>query len=61
MSHSVKLKLLENFDSNLALPRYETEEAAGADIRANLPAELRNSGMVIAPGARELVPTGLAM
>jgi dUTP pyrophosphatase len=61
MSHSVKLKLLENFDSNLALPRYETEEAAGADIRANLPVELRNSGMVIAPGARELVPTGLAM
>lgn len=60
-SHTVKIKLLDNFDRDLALPRYETEEAAGADIRASLPAELRSSGMVIPPGGRELVPTGLAM
>lgn len=53
----VKVKKLEHFDENLALPAYETKDAAGADIRACL--ESRDT-LVIAPGARVLVPTGLS-
>jgi dUTP pyrophosphatase len=41
------------------LPSYETAGAAGADLRANLPPEVREAGIVLAPGARALVPTGL--
>jgi len=37
-----------------ALPEYETEGAAGMDLRANLEAPL-----VLPPGGRALVPTGL--
>lgn len=36
------------------LPTYATEEAAGADLRANL-----SNPLVIAPGKTALVPTGL--
>lgn len=46
-------------DRNLALPQYETAGAAGADIRANLPADIRASGLCLAPMERRLVPTGL--
>ena len=46
-------------DRSVALPAYQTAGAAGADICANLPAELRASGMVIAPMARVVVPTGI--
>jgi dUTP pyrophosphatase len=41
------------------LPSYETAGAAGADLRANLPPEARDTGLTLAPGARALVPTGL--
>ena len=41
---------------DLALPSYETEGAAGADLRAAIANE-----MVLAPGERALVPTGLSM
>lgn len=58
---TVKLLLLENFDRELALPRYETEEAAGADIRASLNENEKETGMTIYPGTRALIPTGLAM
>ena len=57
----IRIKCLENFDQNLALPSYETEGAAGADIRASLSEEHRESGLIIEPGARVLVPTGLSM
>ena len=40
----------------LPLPRYMTPDAAGMDLRADLEAEI-----VLAPGARRLVPTGLAV
>lgn len=46
-------------DPAVPLPSYETAGAAGADVRANLPAEARETGMALAPGARALVPTGL--
>lgn len=45
-------------DSAIALPAYETEGAAGADVRANFPPDKRD-GITLAPGARALVPTGL--
>lgn len=44
--------------SGLALPAYETAQAAGMDLRAALP---EGAGVELAPGARALVPTGLAM
>ncbi|MGO4851479.1 dUTP diphosphatase [Phaeovulum sp. W22_SRMD_FR3] len=46
-------------DATVALPAYETQGAAGADIRANLRPEDRASGLVLAPMARVIVPTGL--
>jgi dUTP pyrophosphatase len=46
-------------DPGVPLPAYQTAGAAGADICANLPAEARAAGIVIAPGGRALVPTGL--
>lgn len=55
---TVKIKTLEHYDSELALPAYETNLAAGADIRACLgPGE----SMTIKPMERVLIPTGLSM
>lgn len=45
-------------DPAISLPVYETTGAAGADLRANFP---DRQGYVVAPGARALIPTGLAM
>ncbi|GLK77604.1 deoxyuridine 5'-triphosphate nucleotidohydrolase [Methylopila jiangsuensis] len=42
----------------LPLPRYETEAAAGLDLAAAVPDD---APIPIAPGARALVPTGLAL
>ena len=42
--------------AGLELPSYETGDAAGMDLRAAVTEEL-----VLAPGARALVPTGLAI
>jgi dUTP pyrophosphatase len=46
-------------DPGVPLPAYQTAGAAGADLSANLPEEVRAAGIVIAPGGRALVPTGL--
>ena len=46
-------------DPDVALPSYATAGAAGADVRANLPSTERAQGMMIAPMARAIVPTGL--
>jgi dUTP pyrophosphatase len=48
-------------DPGVPLPSYETAGSAGADVRANLLAEVRETGVVLAPGARALVPTGLRL
>ena len=45
-------------DPSIPLPDYETAGAAGADVRANVPG---GDAVVIAPGARALLPTGIAM
>ncbi len=43
-------------DPSIPLPSYETSGAAGADVRANLPGK---TSMILEPGQRALVPTGL--
>ncbi len=48
-------------DRTLGLPSYETAGAAGADIRANLPEDIRGEGFVLAPMERRVVPTGLSV
>lgn len=48
-------------DPSVPLPAYESAGAAGADVRANLPVGARATGIVLAPLARALVPTGLVM
>lgn len=45
-------------DAGIDLPNYATVGAAGADLRANF-AEPDREGLVLQPGARALVPTGL--
>ena len=42
----------------LELPSYETEDAAGMDLRAAVPS---GEPMTLEPGKRALVPTGLVM
>lgn len=42
--------------AGLELPRYQTEDAAGLDLRAALEAPLR-----LGPGDYEMVPTGLSL
>ncbi|WP_321831079.1 dUTP diphosphatase [Thalassovita sp.] len=57
----IVLSWLPEADQSLGLPGYATVGAAGADLRANFGADLRASGIELAPGARALVPTGLRM
>lgn len=46
-------------DPDLPLPEYQTAGAAGADIVANLPPEIRSQGVTLAPMQRLVCPTGL--
>lgn len=55
----LKIKKLAHYDNELELPRYETNLAAGADIRACL-CEEEERQLIIKPGQRILVPTGLS-
>ena len=48
-------------DAAVALPSYATPGAAGADLRANLPAAQRAGGVELLPGQRALIPTGLTL
>jgi dUTP pyrophosphatase len=55
---SVTIKVVRDadFDPEIALPFYETDGAAGADIRANFE---DRAGIDIPSGGRALIPTGL--
>ena len=54
---SIQLKILDpRIGAEFPLPDYATDGSAGMDLRACLDAEL-----VLAPGATELIPTGMAM
>ncbi|TGD64593.1 dUTP diphosphatase [Tabrizicola sp. WMC-M-20] len=55
----VKILFEDWADRDLPLPAYETPGAAGADIRANLPPEMRVAGFTLAPMHRAICPTGL--
>jgi dUTP pyrophosphatase len=46
-------------DPSVPLPEYATAGAAGADLRANLAEPDRMQGLLLKPGGRILVPTGL--
>jgi dUTP pyrophosphatase len=55
--HTVKLKVLDpRVGREIPLPAYATDGSAGMDLRACLDAPL-----VLAPGAAELVSTGIAI
>lgn len=51
---TIKFKKLDHFKGEL--PAYETAYAAGLDVRASL-----EDTIELAPGSRELIPTGLAV
>ena len=53
----ITVKRLPHGES-LPLPAYQTEGASGVDLCAAVPAD---SPLTLAPGARALVPTGIAM
>src|SRR5690554_8239846 len=57
MHHTLQVKLLDaRYGDDWPLPSYATEASAGLDLRAALDAP-----MVLAPGATELLPSGLAI
>ena len=58
---NIKVSWSDTADRDLGLPTYETVGAAGADLRANLPGDLRDAGIEILPGGRALIPTGLRL
>lgn len=53
----IEIKQLPNFDG-LKMPAYETDLAAGVDLRAAIDAD---TPLVLAPGERALIATGFAM
>lgn len=53
----VKIRRLEH-GSGLALPAYQSAQAAGMDLYAAID---EGSPLLIAPGARAMVPTGIAI
>jgi dUTP pyrophosphatase len=55
------IRCLPGRDPDLALPGYATSGAAGMDVCASLEPGSRAAGLTVAPGARVLVPTGLAV
>jgi dUTP diphosphatase len=61
MTVAVGIRRLPGHDPALPLPGYATTGAAGMDLCANLAPEHRTEGLTLAPGARALVPSGLAL
>ena len=57
MTAELRIRRLPHFDG-LDLPAYQTEGSAGMDVRAAVP---QDAPVVLQPGQRALIPTGLAM
>ena len=57
MTVTIRVVPLPNFEG-LALPAYETADAAGMDLRAAVP---DGEPMTLKPGERAMVPTGLTI
>ena len=55
----VAVSWTEEADQDLGFPKFETDGAAGADLRANFSMEFRSKGVSLAPMQRVLIPTGL--
>lgn len=56
-SQPVQLKILDpRIGTTFPLPRYETADAAGLDLRACL-----ETALTIAPGETHLIPTGISI
>ena len=54
---AIQLKILDSRIGNeFPLPRYETSDAAGLDLRACL-----SEPLIIEPGQTQLIPTGIAI
>lgn len=54
---SIQLKILDSrIGAEFPLPRYETADAAGLDLRACI-----NEPMTIQPGETQLIPTGISI
>jgi len=56
---TVQVRHCAGADTTVPLPAYETAGAAGMDVRANFAPPDREAGLVLQPGGRGLVPTGL--
>jgi dUTP pyrophosphatase len=59
VANVIEVKREDWADPLVALPAYATAGAAGADLRANLRDGDRLRGLLLKPGARLVVPTGL--
>ena len=59
MTPVVKILFEDWADRDLPLPAYETPGAAGADIRANLPPDMRAAGFTLQSMQRAICPTGI--
>jgi dUTP pyrophosphatase len=58
-SHEVEVRIVRlPHAADLPLPQYQTAHAAGLDLLAAVPAD---APVVLAPGARAMIPTGVAM
>ena len=57
----VAVMRLPGADPAVPLPAYATDGAAGADLRANFPEGLRDTGLTLQPKDRAAVPTGLSV
>ncbi len=58
---TLAVQRLENHDPDLPMPGYETEDAAGMDLRGCLADPDRPDGLKLPSLARALIPTGLAV
>lgn len=59
MSNAVKVDILQlPHGKGLALPAYQSADAAGLDLLAAVP---EDSPLILAPGKHAMVPTGLAI
>ena len=60
-SISVNISRVQSADSDVPLPRYETEGAAGMDVFANFGSARLRGGVTLMPGERKLIPTGFRL
>jgi dUTP pyrophosphatase len=61
MTVAVGILRLPGRDPALPLPAYATDGAAGMDLSASLAPSDRAAGLVVPPGGRALIPSGLAL